>query len=412
MKRLFIFVLAIFSLFLFACKTPEEVFTYNLTYILNGSVYEEVEVKSNEDIVLEEIEEKGGIIFSGWFKDEKYTTPFTDTRLSADTTVYGYYEEGKYRVNFVTNCDVVIEERLYSRGDFIEDLPTLEKEGYNFIAWYRDADYRNTFNLDTDTVGTTLTLYAKWQAIEPDYVNIRYVSITEGYYANKDDIYVAYYSYFYDFLKNHTDCDLTNTTLEDFLIQGKTWSMHGRSEMYHVGYEYGRYYLKSQRDGTLEEQPENYFLGYCYKNGKFIDLINHLEEFFAYWRTDEGYTGSRDDPENVGNDFYIEPWASMVDTAKFFFFTADTLQTKYAWFTSERVKYALDHIPNVVIGPQNEKIIKGEEYTINVDASGYILTFYLDEEGTIPIDSLNAAQTSCDECDEIIIYVKIEAIEN
>lgn len=412
MKRLFIFVLATLSLFLFGCKTPEEVFTYNLTYMLNGSVYEEKEVKSNEDIVLEVIEEKGGILFYGWFKDENYKEAFTDKRISADTTLYGYYEEGKYRVNFVTNCDVVIEERIYTRGSMIDDLPDMEKEGYNFIGWYRDDEFRNVFILERDTVTSPIKLYAKWQAIEPDYINIRYVSITDGYYANKDDIYVAYYSYFYDFLKNHTDCDLTDISLEDFLIQGKTWSMHGRSDMYHFGYEYGRYYLKGQKDGTLEEQDEDHFLGYCYKNGMFIDLINHLEEFFAYWRTDEGYTGSSDDPNNVGNDFYIEPWASMVDTAKFFFFTADTLQTKYAWFTSERVKYALDHIPNVVIGPQNEKIIKGEEYTINVNTSDYILSFYLDEEGTILIDKLNSAQTSCDECDEIIIYVKIEKLEN
>ena len=46
MKKLFIFVLAIFSLLLFACKAPEEVFTYELTYMLNGSLYSKQEVKS------------------------------------------------------------------------------------------------------------------------------------------------------------------------------------------------------------------------------------------------------------------------------------------------------------------------------------------------------------------------------
>lgn len=408
LKRFLLVILVLFSVFLFGCK--EEVFDYNLTYILNGDVYETTVVKSNEDVVLEEIEERGGLLFSGWFKDDKYTIPFTDKRLKEDTTLYGYYEEGKYRVNFVTNCDVVIEERLLTKGSLVGSVPTMEKEGYEFIGWFRDEGYKSPFNIETDTVGATLTLYAKWHLIEPEYINVRYVSITEGYYANKDDIYVAYYSYFYDFLKNHTECDLENVGLEDFLLQGKTWRMNGRSDMYHFGDRYGRFYVKAQVGGTLEEQDENHFLGYCYKNGKFIDLIHHLETFFAYWRTDEGYTGGSDDPNNLGNDFYAEPWASMVDTAKFFYFTGDTLQDTYSWFDSARVKEALDNLPNTLVELKNTKVVKGEEYTLD-NSSHYIVEFFLDEEATTPVEKLNEAQTSCDECDEIIIYVRIQKME-
>lgn len=407
-RKILIFIFVVFSLLLLGCK--EKVVDCNLTYILNGELYEETVVKSNEDIQLEEIEERGGILFSGWYKDDKYTTLFTDKRIKEDTTLYGYYEVGKYRVNFVTNCDVVIEERVIEKGQKVGAIPNMEREGYEFDGWYRDEDFKIPFNVETDTIGASLTIYAKWLLIEPEYVTIRYVSITEGYYANKDDIYVAYYSYFYDFLKNHTECDLENVSLEDFLVQGKTWTLNGRSDMYHFGDKYGRYYLSRQVGGTLEEQDENHFMGYCYKNGKFIDLIHHLETFFEYWRTDEGYTGSESDPENLGNDFYAEPWASMVDTAKFFYFTADTLQDKYAWFTSARVKEALDNIPNTLLELKNAKIVKGEGYTLD-NSSNYILEFFLDEEATTPVDKINEAQTSCDECDEIIIYVRIQKME-
>ena len=326
-KKVLILLFLLLNVFLFGCK--DSVHDYTLTYILNGELYQTVLVKSNEDIELERVKEKRGSVFSGWFLDEEYTIRFTDKRIKEDTTLYGYIIEGKYRISLVTNCDLIVEDLLLEKGDKIESLPELSRDGYKFKGWYRDEALEIPFNKDTFTVETAITLYAKWEEIEPEYVNIKYVSITEGYYANKDDIYVAYYSYFYDFLKNHTRCDLTNISLEDFLEQGKTWTLNGRSDMYHFGDKYSRYYLKGQKDGTLEEQPEDYFLGYCYKNGKFIDLINHLEEFFAYWRTDEGYTGGSDDPNNTGNDFYIEPWASMVDTAKFFYFTADTLNTKF-----------------------------------------------------------------------------------
>ena len=83
-----------------------------------------------------------------------------------------------------------------------------------------------------------------------------------------------------------------------------------------------------------------------YQNNKFRDFIEHLEVFFAYWRTDEGYTNST----NNGNDFFASAWAALVDTCKFFYFTSDTLTDTYSWFTKERsprVHYMLDNIPGV-----------------------------------------------------------------
>ena len=410
-RRLLLVLLLLFSVLLLGCKPTEviEPETYELTFILNGQEYSKTEVKSSDEIVLEEIEERNGIVFLGWFEDLGCTIPFKNNKISSDTTIYGKYIEGYYRVSFYTNCDVEIPQIIVAKGTILEDIPTLTKEGYEFLGWYRDEKGLTPFRIDIEPVNSKLNLYAKWKIEEEVILHINFRSLDEGIWASKDDIYIDYYTYFYNFLKEHTKCDLSNTTLEDFLKAGKTWSLNGKSDMYHFGDRYGRYYLTSQKDGTLAEQPETTFLGYCYKNGKFIDLINHLEEFFAYWRTDEGYTGSESDPENVGNDFYIEPWASMVDTAKFFFFTADTLQTKYSWFTSERVKYALDHIPNVLLGLENYNVLLGDELdlsTIHVD--GYHLTFYLDKDQTIEITKLNEAQTSCDECESIDVYVKIE----
>ncbi len=408
-RTIFLIFVLVLAFLLSACKANEVVNIYTITYILNGEEYSKVEYKSNEDVQLEQIEESGGLLFDGWYKDPNLKNKFTANRITSDMNLYGSYTEGLFRVNFVTSCDTTIDERIIKKGEKVGDVPTLTKDGYKFLGWFRDEGCKAPFDLEKDVVAGKLTLYAGWEEIVPVYLDIYFRSITDGIYVSKDDLYVAYYTAFYNFMKDHTDANLTNTSLEDFLVQGKTWQIPGgRSEMYHMGDKYGRYYVKSQAGGTLEEQPESSFLGYCYKNGMFIDFIHHLETFFEYWRTDEGYTGSSADPNNTGNDFYIEPWASMVDTAKFFFFTADTLQDTYKWFDSKRVKDALDNIPNVLIGLNGMKVESGHEFDLSKLAiDGYDLEFYADANGTAKINKLTEVQTSCDECTYVEVYVKV-----
>ena len=106
--------------------------------------------------------------------------------------------------------------------------------------------------------------------------------------------------------------------------------------------------------------------------------------FFAYWRTDEGYTGGQNDPNNLGNDFFASAWASFVDTCKFFYFTGDTLNNTYSWFKSERVKYALDHIPSVFEGTfRTTGDINNPIYLDNITREGYEFLGWFDEEGNI-----------------------------
>ena len=413
-KRLLFVFICVFSILLVGCNNsvPTNKDTYTITYYVNGDEYSTSTVEDGQIIEFEKIDEVGGLVFYGWYTDSDYSNLFKGIRTNKDLKLYGYYETGKVRVKFETGCDTLIEDKVLDKGSILDGIPTLSKDGYIFDGWYRDSGYRNKFNIETDNVSLSLTLYAKWNELEPTKINLKYTYATDEYYANKEELYVEFYTYFYNFMKDYTSCNLETTSLEDFLVQGKTWTLNGRSDMYHFGDRYSRFYVSSQKDGTLEEQPETSFLGYCYKNGKFIDFIHHLEEFFAYWRTDEGYTGGSADPNNTGNDFYIEPWASLVDTAKFFFFTADTLQTKYAWFTSERVKHALDYIPNVLVGINNTEVIQGEEYIFKtnkaiLNGEEVSVKYYLDKECSVEIFKLNETQTGCDECDYLEVFIKV-----
>ena len=132
---LFVLVLAFLII---GCKEKEVVSIYTVTYYLNGDEYSKIEYKSNEDAVLEYIEESGGLLFDGWYKDPSLKTKFTEKRIKSDMNLYGSYTQGKFRVNFVTGCDVVIEERIIAKGEKVGEVPTLSKDNYNFLGWFID----------------------------------------------------------------------------------------------------------------------------------------------------------------------------------------------------------------------------------------------------------------------------------
>ena len=196
-------------------------------------------------------------------------------------------------------------------------------------------------------------------------------------------------------------------TLDKFLTNCKTWKVGNRDNLYHTGDNFGSYYVTKEIGGKVQDQPTDTFIGYCYQNDMYLDVIDHLITFFAYWRTDEGYTGGPEDPDNLGNDFFAIPWASMVDTSKFFYFTSDTLNNIYSWFNSERVKHALDYIPGVMVTELNNSYFKDETYTLpsNVEMEGYTFNgFYLDSNYTQQVLQITPDMINND---EITIYVKV-----
>jgi len=199
---------------------------------------------------------------------------------------------------------------------------------------------------------------------------------------NKEGLYNDFMGDFYRFMLKHTDIDFKSygiTDLKSFLDFSKDWHASGKSDLYGVGDAFQSYYLTKDTGGLLENQPDSTFIGYCFKNNKYTEFIPFQMKFFEYWRTDEGYTT----PENHGNDFFHSPWASLVDTVKFFFFTADTLQLKYKWFTSPRVKDALDNIPGVLFNEATYSAPEGTTIILpkTVNKEGFKFAgWYLDKD--------------------------------
>ena len=67
----------------------------------------------------------------------------------------------KYTITFVTYTDEEIEPIVYVKGDDALQIPTPEREGYDFKGWYLDKDFTEEF--DKDLITRDLELHAKWE---------------------------------------------------------------------------------------------------------------------------------------------------------------------------------------------------------------------------------------------------------
>lgn len=198
--------------------------------------------------------------------------------------------------------------------------------------------------------------------------------IGEDLWLSKNHLFNNYFTDFYNFIKqNNGQKDLENaniTSKEDFLKYAD-WFAGGKENCYGMGFAFHKYYLTPQEGGKIEEQPLDTFIGYCYKNNKYLDFFNFLITFFAWWRNDEGCT--KFVPYNHADESFNSSWALLVDTCKLFYFSAETV---FHW-QSFRVKYALDNIPGVILSPFEEDF-QGKELP-KVRVAGYEFLGWFDE---------------------------------
>jgi len=168
-------------------------------------------------------------------------------------------------------------------------------------------------------------------------MDIKY-ELNGGKWSPKDEVKEAFLTELYNFVNNNYETELKNINLEDFI----------NAEPYIIGNLVGKYYLKEEVGGKLENQPDNYFIGYLYHNKKFLDLLPHLIKFFALWREIENCT------EANATDFFANSWASLVDTAKFFKYTTveDLRKSPEAPSLQDpRILYMLQNCPGLYNPP-------------------------------------------------------------
>ena len=60
--------------------------------------------------------------------------------------------------------DVPAHNQMY--GQLLEEPEPPTREGYRFTGWYKDHSCLDSWDVETDTIETDMTLYAGWEKLE------------------------------------------------------------------------------------------------------------------------------------------------------------------------------------------------------------------------------------------------------
>ena len=354
--------------------------TYNVLININGDITTNV-VRANKTIDKPKDPKVKGFKFIGWSVDGE---PFDfSTKITKDITITALFDYIYYTVTFENDNETSTQKVI--EGYIAVKPMSPVKTNKIFDGWYLgDKEFKFSQPITED-----IKLVAHYSDYKTDKI---YVTYDFGYdcYQTKSDLRYSYYSEYYNFLtsKGFNFASKSIANVDNFIRDMTNFSYNGRREMGALGDAFSSNYMNIVKGGSWEDQSINNFMGYCYQNNKFMDLLYHLQEFFSYWRTDEGYSQG----DANGNDWFASGWASYVDTAKFFYFTTDNLYDEYSWFTSPRVHYMLDNVPGV--GYKNLVYSSTDpiELPLDVTRIGYTFLGWFDENGK-PVTTVTKSMT-------------------
>ncbi len=317
--------------------------------------------------------------------------------LKLQVTNYSNLEQALLKIEELKQIFNVAVNKVINEINTIPYVVTyLEKENlerintlYNNLSDAAKNEITN-YNLLEDALN-------KINEIENDVSNITYV-LGEDLFNSREELYEAFFGDFYNFIKNNGgEGTLAYHNVADakrFLEIGCDFD-YGRGGLYGLGDAFGSYFLTKDVNGILEDQPDNKFIGYCYANNMYVDLIPFLITFFAYWRIDEGYASL----SNYGADFFAESWAPTVDICKYFYYEVDTLKP---YLQTERMIDCFTNCGNVVYGNLPTNINDVTVLPTDLKLRGYTFAGWYDnkEFSGEPITNIS------DKSKKIILYAK------
>jgi len=177
-----------------------------------------------------------------------------------------------------------------------------------------------------------LSIYQKavqeLENIEKDVNTVTYC-LGEDIFNTEEELMQSFWADFYSFIYYQVGKSvLTNKSVNnvnDFITMANDYD-GGRDHLYNLGDNFGKYYLQVSKNDIPENQSTDKFYGYMYQNNRYIDFLNFLYPFFAYWRIDEKCATIN----TSWADLFDDGWASCVDTCKFFYYTEQTSYVKTA----------------------------------------------------------------------------------
>lgn len=108
---------------------------------------------------------KAGMDFAGWFMGETEVTSESVVSTVLNITLKAHWTPKTYTVYFDANGGTVsIEEKAVIFTKAYGELPTPEKEGYEFVGWFTSGENASIVSKTTPvSIADNHTLYAKWR---------------------------------------------------------------------------------------------------------------------------------------------------------------------------------------------------------------------------------------------------------
>ena len=167
-----------------------------------------------------------GYIFKGWYGDSKYTSE-VGTILDKEETekkvllipyklgcdidkayfiLYAKWEKDdkcdiptsyKVTIKYQTNSDDKFDDLKFTMGEDNQDisLPIPKKEGYHFIGWYGDKNYRTLISNNDNLSGDELYTKVKTEYINDDKCSFDRKGTLYAKYVDDDNLLSMIYDY-------------------------------------------------------------------------------------------------------------------------------------------------------------------------------------------------------------------------
>ena len=157
----------------------EEVY-YTVTFESNGGTeVESQQVKQGATVTKPADPTREGYTFAGWYYDPELTdgSAFNfEAAMYDNLTLYAKWTETKvfHTITFDTQGGSTIEPVQVEDGELLPRPEDPVREGYEFLGWYWDPMYQQSYFFDTPVTGD-YTIYAQWVARE-DYWSVTFNS--------------------------------------------------------------------------------------------------------------------------------------------------------------------------------------------------------------------------------------------
>lgn len=149
---------------------------YTVTFQLNGGVADgKTTVEAVYDTKISPLKcTRAGYEFGGWFKDPSFGVQydFGNDCVKKDMTLYAKWSYNLVTVKFDSGCEILVDDRKVERGDSLGgSLPTLTRNGYRFLGWYKESAFKTAVTAETKIDNSNFpdlakngytTLYARW----------------------------------------------------------------------------------------------------------------------------------------------------------------------------------------------------------------------------------------------------------